>query len=120
MTTCLPFWDWIEQEAALIKTDGCSKVSGAYRKRCRVHDLSYFYGRDPVDAYKRYAAGDPEYWFNAHAITRATADADFRRGIQADSALGFFSPVAAWRWIGVRLGGKGAWEDHRAAERQET
>lgn len=114
------FWDWIESEAALVKTDGCSKVTGAYRKCCRVHDLAYYYGRDPVSAYKRYVAGEPEYWFEAAPITRAQADADFRRCIQANSGAGFFSPLALMRWLGVRVGGHGAWDAHRRREAQGT
>lgn len=116
MTRLPLYWDWVESEAALIKTDGCSKVSGAFRKCCRQHDLAYYYGRDPVSAYKRYLAGDWEHWLNANPTTRAQADADFRRCTQANSAMGFFSPVALWRWAGVRLGGKGAWDRHRERE----
>jgi len=109
-------WAFVEHEAELIKTDGCSKVSGAFRRRCRLHDLAYFYGKDPVDAYKRYIAGDLNYWANAAPITKAQADADFRRGMQADSPLGFFSPVALWRWAGVKLAGQAAWDAHRERE----
>ena len=110
------YWDWVSQEAVLVKSDGCSKVSGAFRKHCRVHDLAYFYAKDPVAAYKRYLDGDPDYWANAPAITKAQADADFRRGMQSDSAFGFFSPLAAWRWLGLKMGGQGAWDAHRARE----
>lgn len=113
------YWDFIEDEAALIHTDGCSKVSGAYRKHCRVHDLAYYYGVDPVDAYRQYQEGEPEYWLIARRITKADADAAFRRGIQSDSPAGFFSPLAAWRWLGLKLAGRKAWDTHRARERQE-
>lgn len=116
MSDTLTYWDFIEQESALIKTDGCSKVSGAFRKRCRVHDLAYYYAKDPVDAYKRYVAGDRAYWLHATATTKGEADAEFRKGIQSDSALGFFSPVAAWRWLGLKIGGQAAWDSHRARE----
>lgn len=110
------YWDWIDSEAALINTDGCSKVSGAFRQCCRAHDLAYYYARDPRSAYRLYISGDPEYWFNATAVTRAHADADFRRCTQANSAMGFWSIAALWRWAGVRIGGKGAWDAHRARE----
>lgn len=120
MRKCLMFWDWVEQESVLIKTDGCSKVSGAFRKRCRVHDLAYYFAKDPVDAYKLYVLGSSLYWLQAAPITKAQADAEFRKGIQSDSALGFFSPVAAWRWLGLRfLGGQAAWDSHRAREQAE-
>lgn len=114
--TCLTFWEWVEDECAQIESDGCSKASGAFRRRCRVHDLAYFHGKDPVDAYRRYKDGDPFYWQHATPTTRAEADGDFRRGIQADSAMGFFSPFAAWRWLGLKVGGQGAWDGHRARE----
>lgn len=113
------YWEWVESEAALIKTDGCSKVSGAFRKHCRVHDLAYYYGRDPVDAYRRYLAGDPDYWPHATPITRSDADAAFRRGMQSDSPLGFFSPFAAFRWLVLKMVGGRAWDAHRAREQRE-
>ena len=115
----MTYWEFIEDEAALIKTDGCSKVSGAFRKHCRVHDLSYYYAADPVDAYKRYVAGDSDYWWSATPITKAEADAAFRRGMQSDSPAGFFSPLAALRWLGLKIGGRKAWDAHRAREAQE-
>ena len=116
MSKRVMYWTFIENEAALIKTDGCSKVSGAYRKHCRVHDLSYYHAADPVDAFKLYLGGDPDYWWHAARVTKEGADAAFRRGIQSDSALGFFSPVAAWRWLGLKIGGQRAWDSHRARE----
>lgn len=120
--TCWPlaYWDWIEEEAALINSDGCSKVTGAYRKHCLVHDLSYYYARDPRDAYARYKAGAAGYWRRARIITKGDADAAFRRGMQSDSPAGFFSPLAFFRWLGVKLGGRSAWNTHRAREAHES
>lgn len=115
----LPYWDWVEHEAALINTDGCSNVTGAYRRHCLAHDLSYFYARDPVSAYRLCVAGDVDYWRYALPIARAEADAAFRRGMQSDSPAGVFSPVALWRWAGLTLFGGTAWDDHRARERQD-
>lgn len=110
------FWPWVESEAGLIEADGCSKVSGAFRKCCLRHDLEYFWGKDASDAYRLYIAGEPEYWFNAKAVTKGTADANFRRCMQSQSRFGFFSPVAFYRWLGVKLGATGAWESHRERE----
>ena len=112
------YWDWIDSEAAVIKTDGCSKVSGAFRRHCRVHDLSYYYARDPVSAYRLFIACDPDYWLCAQPITKGEADAAFRRGMQSDSVAGFFSPMALWRWAGLKIGGGSAWESHRRRERE--
>jgi hypothetical protein len=78
------FWEFVDNEAALIRADGCSKASGAYRKCCRVHDLAYVHGKDPVDAYRKYIAGDLGYWLSAAPITRVRADADLRRCVQAN------------------------------------
>ena len=113
------YWDWIESVGALIKTDGCSKVTGAFRKQCRAHDLAYFHARDPVDAYRRCVAGDAGYWMNALPITKGEADAALRRGMQSDSPVGFFSPLAAIRWLGLKLAGGKAWNGHRERERKE-
>ena len=120
MTCVISYWEWVADEAALIRTDGCSKVSGAYRRHCLVHDLSYYYAADPVSAYQGYVRGDPQYWARAIAITKAQADAVFRRGMQSDSPAGFFSPLAAWRWLGLKIGGGKAWDAHRAREAQTT
>lgn len=110
------YWDWVESESALIKTDGCSKVSGAYRKCCWQHDLSYYYAADPVSAYLHWRRNTPDYWRVATPLTKGAADASLRRCIQSESALGFFSPVALWRWLGVRVGASTAWASHRARE----
>ena len=114
------YWDWIESEAAVIGTDGCSKVTGAYRRCCLQHDLSYFYAAAPASAYRLFIAGTSNFWGHATRIDRATADAAFRRCIQAHSKAGFWSPVALMRWLGVKIGGQGAWEAHRAREAQTT
>lgn len=110
------YWEWVEHESALIHTDGCSKVTGAFRKHCRVHDLAYYYARDLVDAYRRFVAGDPAYWVNARLITKAEADAQLRRGMQSDSPAGFFSPLAVIRWLGLEVAGGKAWDAHRARD----
>lgn len=112
------YWDWIESEAAVIGTDGCSKVTGAFRRCCLQHDLSYFYAKSPASAYRIYLNGQSDYWHQGIIIDRATADAAFRRCIQANSRAGFWSPMAVIRWLGVRIGGQGAWDAHRQREAQ--
>lgn len=114
------YWDWVESEAAVIGTNGCSKASGAYGRCCLQHDLSYYYAKAPASAYGRYLLGEADYWSRAMIITRSTADAAFRRCIQAKSKAGFWSPMAVIRWIGVRLGGQSAWDAHRAREAQQN
>ena len=107
------YWDWVESESALIDSDGCSSATGAYLKCCLVHDLSYYYAADPVDAYKHYIAGADDCWELARPIRQADADANFRRCIQAHSKLGILSPMAIWRWGALKMFGKKAWNNHR-------
>lgn len=110
------YFDWVESEAALIETDGCSKVSGAYRRCCLVHDLSYYYAKAPTVAYKLYLQGIDNYWQQAASIDQAEADADLRRCMQSQSKLGFWSPLAVIRWSVLKMVGKKAWQGHRDRE----
>lgn len=110
------YWDWVRSEATLIDTDGCSGVSGFRLDCCLEHDLGYYYGRDPRDAYRHYIEidGVPEdYWSQAAKIDRKTVDARFRKCNQVKSKCGRWSPMALWRWIGVRIGGKKSWDEYR-------
>jgi len=66
---------------------GCTGVPDFYKSCCDDHDEHY----------------------SAHDVTRAEADAEFRRCIQGKSPLGKCSPMALWRWAGVRLLGRHAW-----------
>lgn len=93
------YWKGIRKWAALY-SDGCSGVADFYQDACLEHDYHYRYART-VDG---------------RLITRAQADARFRRVVQAKSILGCFSPMAIWRWIGLRLAAEAAWENHRQRE----
>lgn len=64
--------------------NGCTGVPEFYRDCCIQHDIDY---HDKV-------------------ISRAEADARFRRCIQEHSPFGKASPMALWRWAGVRLFGR--------------
>lgn len=112
------YWEWVKSEATLIDTDGCSKVLNFHLECCLEHDLGYYYGKDPRDAYRLWVKGDPDYWKNAADITREEADRRFRKCHQVRSKLGWWSWVAFWRWRGVRRGGQGAWDKHRERERR--
>lgn len=116
MSKKLLYWDFVLHEAALIRTDGCSHVTGAFSRQCRAHDLAYYYARDPGDAYRRYLTESAAYWREARPVTQAEADAAFRRWMQSESVAGWYSPVAALRWLGLRIAGRAAWERHRARE----
>lgn len=83
----------VRQRAARLGSDGCSGVADCYVDACLEHDCHYRLG------YTLY--GDP--------LTRSQADALFRQRIQELSPLGVMSPMALWRWAGVRLFGGSSW-----------
>lgn len=112
----LLFWDWIDQEAAKINSDGCSCVPDFYLKCCKVHDLAYYYARSPYSAYNYYlttaAPDDEKAWRYADHITQADADGMLKKCIQECSRFGRFSPMAWWRYWALRKFGQKAWNSH--------
>lgn len=76
----------------IIKSDGCTGVADFFRDCCVVHDLGYRYG---IDAY-------------GNAVTRSQIDRNFRECMMKRSRFGRFSPMAWWRWAGVRIFGRRA------------
>ena len=96
----MPYWDRVRGAADALGSDGCTGVADVYLDCCREHDIAYATGRT--------VEGAP--------VTRAEADAMFRRCIQSRSPLGRLSPLAWWRWLGVRVFGRGR---DRTAPRQE-
>ena len=112
------YWEWVESEAAIIETDGCSKVSGGYRKCCLAHDLSYYYAKDPINAYRVYLQGVADYWRQADPIDQQEADSDLRRCMQSQSKFGWWSPMAGWRWLALKRVGRKACDEHRKREQE--
>lgn len=106
------FWDFIEAEAALIKSDGCSVVPEFYHECCLVHDLEYWYARCATDAYTHYLKGTTNYWHLAKKLTQAQADKHLRSCIQKKSTLGKWSPLSWWRYWALREFGQKAWNSH--------
>ena len=84
-------WDLIW---AYTKSDGCTGVIDIFIKACWEHD---FYFRTHHD-------------FNGKVISFWESNRRFRRRVQHCSRLGFLSPVSWWRWLGVSLLGRSAWE----------
>jgi len=82
---------------AYTRSDGCTGVADIFVKACWEHD---FYFRTHHD-------------FNGKVISFWEANRRFRRRMQWCSKLGFLSPVSWWRWLGVSLFGKAAWEGKR-------
>lgn len=114
------YWDWVKSECKVIGSDGCSKVPDFYLAACQQHDCSYYYAKDPVDAYRHYRTGSADPWKDATPITKAQADAAFRKEIQERSIIGVFSPLSWWRWAGVKWFGKKAWNSHKATHNAST
>lgn len=103
----LPLYkEWVRAEAKKINSDGCSVVFEINNFCCYVHDLEYYYGRRAAHAFH---VG----WDNADKITRIDADLEFRKCNQEHSRFRISSPLAAWRWAGVRVLGWNAWRKHR-------
>ena len=101
------YYKWITAEAQKIVSDGCTGVPDFHLHCCYEHDLAYYYGKCPRDAYRLGS------WTKGVPLKRATADKRFRECIQKQSRLGKLSPMSWWRWMGVRLGGGKIWNKHR-------
>jgi hypothetical protein len=115
------YWHWIRSEAALVDADGCSgPATGVHIECCFEHDLSYYYAKDPHSAYRLYRGGALDPWPCALPIDRPTVEARFRKCHQNRSKLGRWSPMALFRWVGVRVGGQASWDKHRAREAREA
>jgi len=114
----LAYWDWVKVECRKIKSDGCSKVTQAFKFACEEHDLSYYYARDPRDAYKWYLASALDPWKLAKPITRGQADGLMADRQQAAGPVGWL--FSTWRWAGLRIGGWLAWRNHRNREKKEA
>lgn len=66
------------------RPNGCTGVPDIWVECCNEHDRDYY----------------------EQKISRAAADRKFRRCMQTRSRLGALSPVAFWRWCGVRVFGR--------------
>lgn len=87
------FWGAVRAIAEQLGSDGCTGIPDFYVGPCFRHDIHY---RTHADL-----AGRP--------LSRHDADRRFRLGIQAHSPFGVLSPMSYWRWAGVRLFGRRAW-----------
>ena len=76
-----------------VATDGCSGVPDFYLNCCIIHDFYYRTHRN----------------LNATRITKGTADKRLRDCIMRGSVFRSLSPMAWWRYWGVRGFGKKAW-----------
>lgn len=112
--------EFSRQDIALIRryvdSDGCTGVIDFYKDECVKHDFKY----------------RTKHNFKGQLITRAEADADFRKDIITASRRRlprktswktwsnpinwwhYTCPLAWWRWVGVRLLAKNAWDNHES------
>lgn len=91
------YWSRVRARAKELNADGCTGVADIYVDSCFEHDIHY---RTHATLY-----GDP--------LSRADADQILRERIQEFSFLDGFSPMAWWRWAGVRLFGGPSWRTPR-------
>jgi len=113
-TVVLHYWAWVREECIEIKADGCSKVTQAFKDSCLEHDLSYYYAKDPRDAYAWYLKSELDPWELAKPINRGEADALKAARLREHGLVGW--AFSTWRWAGLRLGGWIAWRNHRRRE----
>lgn len=88
-----PYWADVREWAADLESDGCTGVPDFFLDACLEHDCHY----------------RVHEWIDGTPILRSEADARFRHVIQDRSVVGVLSPMAWWRWMGVRVFGRGAW-----------
>ena len=81
------YWARVRTKAKELNSDGCTGVIDFYLDCCLEHDIAYRTGAT-VDGKAR---------------THRQADEDFRHCVQSRSYFGTFSPMAWWRWAGLRI-----------------
>lgn len=88
------YQELVKQLAHDIKSDGCSCVIDFFLPGCWEHDIAYKTHRDPL----------------GRTITKREADRRLMWYIEENSWFGRWSPMAHWRYWGVRKFGRKAWE----------
>lgn len=81
------YWERIRDRAAELGTDGCTGATGIHVECCLEHDIHWRTGRT----------------LDGQPITPGQANKRFRSCMQSRSKLGWFSPLAWWRWGVVSL-----------------
>jgi len=106
----LTYEEFINREAKLINSDGCTGITNVHGLCCKIHDIEYRYHKNSLDAYQAYLDGYHYFWIVAKDISKSDVDRKFRRCLQSNSVLGYFSPISYIRWLGVKLFGGKAWK----------
>jgi len=82
------YWKKVKLVAKALKSDGCTGVADIYLPACWEHDI---HCRTGQTVFGKKIKPSEEDWI-------------FHERIQEMSPLGVFSPMAWWRYAGVRLG----------------
>lgn len=119
--SCPTYWEWIESEAALVESDGCTKATGFQLACCWEHDVAFWYARDPRSAYRHWLEHHDRVraWREADDVTFEQANRDFKRCHTQRSSLGWWwwlDPRNVVRWRVVVRASRAAWDRHRARE----
>lgn len=98
MTPTNPTGEYLKWLGEWAKThsDGCTGVPDIHLHCCWQHDYAYQTGMDPREAFEGRLV----------FLSRRQADAIFRHCNEEEDPLGWFSPIAWVRWVGVRLFGR--------------
>jgi hypothetical protein len=99
------YWKFIDDEARLMGSDGCTGVSEWHAPCCQEHDLACYFGKNPRTAYTHYCnQPNSPYWSLAEAMTRRQADYMFGKcNLEwSDSKKGKVRSIV--RFCGVRIG----------------
>ena len=103
------YWQFIEEQARYLGSDGCTVVSEWHRECCFEHDLACHYKKDPRSAYAHYTyfpgADEPsDWWALADPMSRREADYAFAR-CNYDWSYNTQGRIRSFiRFLGVRLG----------------
>lgn len=89
------FLKWLTEWAST-HSDGCTKITQLHQHCCWQHDYGYQTGFQARSVW----SGNPI------VISRKETDVEFRQCNESEDPLGRFSPLAWWRYAGVRLFGR--------------
>ena len=87
------YWTRVRRVASRLGSDGCTGVPDFYLDSCLEHDIHY----------------RTHHTLDGRRISRRQSDMRKRRVIQSRSPFGLLSPMAWWRWAGLRMLGWRAW-----------
>lgn len=96
----MSYWQRVKEYARALNGDGCTSAPDlTYRRCCDEHDIHYRTGKT----------------LDGRPITRAQADARLFKCMKRTGVTPVVGRliVPAIFWLGVRLGGRGAWKGTR-------